>query len=182
MRVHFNSSSCGAGKSIQKNRDARLCRFKCFLKPWWMCPPWLHWFSRDCLSNRQPDLLPAERLSLAGPRAPGQPPTSTTPRKPGNPIHSLSSACSGLKRGGERGRGGRRERGGRAAITKPGEAMYKVVSERQGPSSSVRILARLGKLGAGGERLLNHFIRREKGGVGGTFPNRNLKNSPAGIP
>ena len=38
MRVHFNSSSHGAEKSIQKNRDARLCRFKCFLTPWWMCP------------------------------------------------------------------------------------------------------------------------------------------------
>lgn len=146
VRVHFNSSSRGAEKSIQKNRDARLCRFKCFPKPWWMCPPWLHWFFQGCLSNRRADLLPAGRLSLAGPRAPGQPPTNTKPRKPGNPIHSLSSACSGLKRGGERVRAGQRESdGGRAAIAKPGEAMDKVVSEWQRPGSNARILARRGK-------------------------------------
>lgn len=109
MRVHFNSSSRGAVVSIQKNRDARLCRFKCFLKPRWMCPPWLHWFSRDCLSNRQPDLLPAERLSLAGH---GRSSSRRRAQRHGsqNPIHSLSSACSGLKRRRER-EEGRRERG-----------------------------------------------------------------------
>lgn len=105
MRVHFNSSSRGAGKSIQKNRDARLCRFKCFLKPWWMCPPWLHWFSRDCLSNRQPDLLPAERLSGWATGA-GQPPRehNATEARESDPLTQVLLLRSKERRreGGER--------------------------------------------------------------------------------
>ena len=47
-------------------------------------------------------LLPAGRLAQAGPREPGLPPTDTEPQKPANRIHPLSSACSALKKGGER--------------------------------------------------------------------------------
>lgn len=47
-------------------------------------------------------LLPVARLAQAGPQAPGLLTRDTEPRKPANPIHPLNSACSVLKRGGER--------------------------------------------------------------------------------
>lgn len=53
-------------------------------------------------SGGRAGLLPAGRLAQAGPRGPGLPPMDTEPQKPASRIHPLNSACSVLKKGGER--------------------------------------------------------------------------------
>lgn len=170
---YFNSYSLGPEKAIFRNTQIPLSTDSSVVQNHSWCAATL----AALVSGAGP--LPAGRLALPGPRAPAQLPMNTEPQTPANPVHPLNSACSVLKRGGERASGqgcSRQTQGG--SFRHRQDRRAGIPYSPQGSEAGTRpdgvrnwgpVCTTVFKKGRGEER-------------GALLPNRKPKSSSAGTP
>lgn len=167
---YFNSYSLGPEKAIFRNTQIPLSTDSSVVQNHSWCAATL----AALVSGAGP--LPAGRLALPGPRAPAQLPMNTEPQTPANPVHPLNSACSVLKRGGERASGQGQTQGG--SFRHRQDRRAGIPYSPQGSEAGTRpdgvrnwgpVCTTVFKKGRGEER-------------GALLPNRKPKSSSAGTP